>query len=183
MSYSIGEVHCMELSGEELEILLKIPKDIIVGDVKLEQLNVPDLSPFFMKYNLLSDDGQFLFLLEVEQSAKQALKISLHVQDDESKIGLLRIDYRGKHKNPEIVNEYVPNLIKPYAGKLFKYEEHHIHYHVQGYPQLVWAVPLTVDSFSIKEITEFSSLRRAVLEFAELVNLRTKIIIEERLFL
>lgn len=174
----------MNFSNEEANALLKMPKYIFDRNDKAEQIRVPSSSPFKMKYNVLSDDGTYQFLLEVNQSAKQSVKISLYVQEDEAKIGLLRIDYSGNHKNPEMANGYVPDFMRAYTGKWFKYQENHIHYHVQGYGPLEWAIPLTADNFPVKEIIGFSSLQQAVLEFLELINLRTKIVfIEERLFL
>ncbi|MDR0505426.1 MAG: hypothetical protein LBH32_01215 [Dysgonamonadaceae bacterium] len=53
------------------------------------------------------------------------MRISLHFQEDESKIGLLRVDYGAGHKNPEIANEFIPKNLTKYTG--VQINEPHIH--------------------------------------------------------
>jgi len=175
----------MDFSNKIANELLYLPKSIFINDKKEEciQVNTYEL-PINIKYNAFSDDGDYEFLIEIRQSAKHRVNITLHFQEDETKIGLLRIDYCGQHKNPELLNEYVPDYIRPYAGACFGYNEHHIHYHVQGYRTLAWAIPLQIDEFSVKKMVDFTSLRQALVAFSKKINLTTEIIlVEERLFL
>ena len=174
----------MDLSYAEAKALLELPKRIVINDERLEKIYIPaTAAPFNLRHYALSEDGEYSFLLDVSQSAKNNLKIALHFQEDDTRIGLLRIDYSGRHKNPEVINDNVPGFLRPYVGVLFDYEDHHIHYQVQGYPALAWAVPLVAEQFPVKQITNFRSLQEAVLSFAELTNLKTELVIEERLFL
>lgn len=102
--------------------------------------------------------------------------------DDETKIGLIRVDYSGQHKNPEIIKDNVPIMFHSYAGKYFNYNEHHIHYYVEGYKtSLDWALPLKVDRFPIKEIKNNSDILNAFYNFNKLINLQTIFNINEKL--
>ena len=137
--------------------------------------------PMNFRYELVSeDDDEFSFLWEVTQSTKNTLKISLHFQEDESKIGLLRVDYFGTHQNPFAAKDDLPNKFKPYIGKAFSYDEPHVHYHVEGYKPLVWAVPIEISEMTIIEITETDTCSKvvsAILDFAKIINLETKLTI------
>lgn len=174
----------MDFSNADANMLLSLPKNVVIDDEKKDHLAVCYGSGLLnLRYYLLSEDGEYSFLFEVEQSPKYNIKISLHFQEDEAKIGLLRIDYNGRHTNPAVINSNVPNFMHPYVGKRFAYDEHHIHYHVQGYKNLVWAVPLIADMFPVKQVTDFNSFQQSVLTFAQKINLKTALNFEERLFL
>jgi hypothetical protein len=121
-------------------------------------------------------DDEFSFLWTIKQSSKNTLRISLHYQEEDSKTGLLRIDYNGGHTNPQSINEYVPEKFYPYAG--VKLTKSHIHYHVQGYPVLAWAIPLEEDDFLVKEISENDfniTLAEIIKLFAKTINVETVI--------
>ncbi len=107
--------------------------------------------------------------------------MTLHHQEDQSNIGLLRVDYNGKHKNPETVTDKVPEFLHPYAGKWFDYHEHHIHYYVEGYPALAWAAPLKDVDFGQKSIHNPHDIVNAFYYFAEEINLVTRVTIHESL--
>lgn len=70
----------------------------------------------------------------------------------------------------------------PYINKHFTPKEHHIHYHVQTYESLAWAVPLSADDFEIKEIgmgADFAAdFDRTIRQFAKAINLQTKLTFE-----
>ena len=171
----------MNITVEQADYLLKLPKKILEGDDLLPQITINQKFPFQERFELLSEkDDEFSFLWEINQSAKNALKISLHIQENDSKVGLLRIDYNGGHVNPEIINEFVPKKFHQYAGKYFSNDEHHIHYHVSGYKTLAWAIPLVDDDFEIKTIAKNdfnTSLKEIILLFAKTVNIETVITI------
>lgn len=92
---------------------------------------------------------------------------------------MLRIDYNSGHKNPEVISEFLPEKFHPFAGKCFSNDEHHIHYHVQGYKSLAWAIPLANDEFEIKDLddgAEFNTtFARIIKSFAKIVNVETEI--------
>ena len=171
----------MNVTTEQADYLLKLPKKILKGNDLLASMTINQKFPFRERYELLSEkDDEFSFLWEINQSAKNTLKISLHVQENDSKIGLLRIDYHGGHTNPERMNEFVPEKFHQYAGKNFAGNEHHIHYHVQGYKSLAWAIPLVDDAFEIKTIeNEYfnTTLKEIIILFAKTVNIETVITI------
>ncbi|MDR0574805.1 MAG: hypothetical protein LBG96_12395 [Tannerella sp.] len=143
----------------------------------LSEITINQNFPFQERYELLSEtDDEFSFLWIIHQSAKGILQISLHFQENDSKTGLIRVDYNRGHKNPETVNSNVPEKFHPYVGKQFSNIEHNIHYHVQGYPSLAWAIPLTDDDFEIKSIDENDNNRsfaNAITSFAKTIHIET----------
>ena len=170
----------MKISNEQADYLLKLPKKIIIKEKIQEQITIDQVFPFNYRYELISEeDDEFSFLLEFQQSKKNRIRISFHHQDNDSKVGLLRIDYNSGHKNPEAINEFLPKKFHPYVGKIFSNNEHHIHYYVQGYRSLAWALPLTDDKFEIKEINERSDFNNIFTDiikiFAKTINIETRI--------
>lgn len=144
----------MNITNEYVDYLLKLPKKIVSknGDL-LTSITINQKFPFHERFDLLSaKDDEFSFLWEIKQGSKNTLQISLHFQEDDSKIGLLRIDYNRGHTNPQTINEYVPAKFHLHVGK--QLIQSHIHYYIQGYQPLAWAIPLFDDEFEIKEINE-----------------------------
>jgi hypothetical protein len=171
----------MNITKEQAEYLLKLPKKIVQKEELLSHLTIQQTFPFNERFELVSkNDDEFTFLWKIQQSAKNTFRISLHFQENDSKIGLLRIDFHGGHKNPEVINEFLPEKFHPYSGKEFSNSEHHIHYHVQGYKSLAWAIPLIDDDFDIKSIDgkDFNkTFADIILLFAKTINIETIITI------
>jgi 5-hydroxyisourate hydrolase-like protein (transthyretin family) len=170
----------MKITNEQAEYLLKLPKKIVQKDMLLDKLIIDQKFPFDARFELVSEkDDEFTFLWEIHQSKKNCIRVSFHQQENDSKTGLLRVDYNSGHKNPEVATEHVPEKFHPFVGKCFSIKEHHIHYHVQGYKSLVWAVPLSIDEFEIKELndsTDFNVTFANIIKlFAKTVNIETDI--------
>jgi hypothetical protein len=166
----------MNITNEQADYLLKLPKKIFDKEGNpLPQITINQKYPFYERFELLSEkDDEFSFFWQIKQSSKNTLQISLHFQEDDSKIGLLRIDYNGGHTNPQIINEYVPERFHLYAGK--QLAESHIHYYIHGYQSLAWAIPLKEDDFALKEISENNfntTLAEIIKLFAKTVNIET----------
>lgn len=176
----------MKITNEQAEYLLKLPKKVVINETLLDKLIIDQKFPFNSRYELVSEkDEEFTFLWEIQQSNKNSIRVSFHHQEDDSKTGLLRVDYNSGHKNPEDISESVPERFRPFAGKYFLNSEHHIHYHVQGYKSLAWAIPLSIDKFEIKELkdgAEFNSTFAKIIRmFAKTVNIETEISVNELL--
>lgn len=170
----------MKISNEQASYLLKLPKKIVEKEKLLDALTINQVFPFNQRYELVSEqDDEFTFLLEIQQSKKSTIRISFHHQENDSKTGLLRVDYNSGHKNPEDINEFLPAKFHPYAGKYFTNNEHHIHYHIQGYKSLAWAIPLSEDEFTIKEIKDDANFNDTfadiIKSFAKTINIETNI--------
>lgn len=170
----------MRVTNEQAEYLLKLPKKVVENGTLLDKLTIDQKFPFSARFELISEkDDEFTFLWEVQQSKKNSIRASLHYQENDSKTGLLRIDYNSGHKNPEVITEFLPGKFHAFAGKCFSSDEHHIHYHVQGYKPLSWAIPLNMDDFEIKELNhgpDFSSTFVDIIKlFAKTVNIETEI--------
>lgn len=175
----------MIISNEQAEYLIHLKKKILQNDNVVDILNIDQAFPMNFRYELVSeDDDEFSFLWEVTQSSKNTLKISLHFQEDESKIGLLRVDYYGTHQNPFSAKADLPEKFKPYVGKFFSYNECHVHYHVEGYKPLAWALPIADSEMDTKEISEDNINKQmisAILDFSKIINVETKITINSLL--
>lgn len=168
------------MTNEQAEYLLNLPKKIVGENGLLNNLTIEQTFPFNLRYELISEeDDEFTFLLEIRQSQKNTIRLNFHHQENDGKIGLLRVDYNSGHKNPEGINEFLPDKFHPFVGKHFANHEHHIHYHVQGYKTLAWALPLEVDDFKIKEISNNDDFNNTFVQiikaFAETINIETKL--------
>ncbi len=127
------------------------------------------------RYTLYAEqEPDYSFLPDIRRSSKRALKITLHFQEDDSKTGLLRIDYHEQHRNPLEIKNSSPDRFKPYAGKWFDYREHHLHYYVEGYTPLAWAIPLVNDDFPLKTIRAVSDIFSVIQAFSRRINLKTE---------
>lgn len=171
----------MIISNEQSEYLIQLKKKVLQNDVALEQLTINQEFPMHLRFELISEeDDDFSFLWEITQSAKNAIRISLHFQEDESKIGLFRVDYNSGHRNPETASNKLPQRFLPFVGKWFSNEESHVHYHVEGYKPLAWAVPIEDSEMTTKEIADTNTnekLSSAIQEFAKIINLETELTI------
>jgi len=118
-------------------------------------------------------DNSYTFLYDINQSPKVNLKLNLYLMDNETKIGLLRIDFNGQHQNPEEVIGDLPKDLLPFAGKLFDYNEPHIHCHVDGYKQMAWAKPVK-GNFPVSDITSQDDIISAFYAFNTMIALETR---------
>lgn len=162
-------------TSEQAQLLLQMPKKVEQNGHLVDSLTFTQPFPFTLRFTLISpDDSDYVFLYDITQSTKNHFKLTLYLMEDESRIGLLRVDFNGQHKNPETLTEKVPEIFHPYVGKFFDYHEHHIHYFVEGYKTpLDWAVPLASDSFPVKSITNPNDISEAFLQFNNIINLQT----------
>ena len=163
------------ITAAQAQTLLDLPKHIVEEEKYLDRKNYAPKLPIDDRIYMASKtDDEFTFFLDIWQRSKQQIKITLYFQEDDSSIGLLRVDFNGRHKNPEIENENVPDIFKPYAGKLL--EESHIHYFVDGYKTLNWAIPLEIDdSFPVKNFTDSSQIGSIIQAFGKKINLKTQL--------
>lgn len=152
-------------SNELAQKLIKLPKTI-VGSPPSISLSVEKNR--FVLNNPTEPEYEFLF--EISSHRKITFKISLHHQENNSKEGLLRVDYKGGHKNPESTTVFVPDFFKPYVGHFF-INEPHIHIYVEGFKDLAWAVPLTAYNFPVLDISNNTDFSTAISAFAKEINI------------
>jgi len=119
------------------------------------------------------DDLDQNLLVNIKESEKKSLKISLHHQDNSTQNGLLRVDFNGRHFNPVEITETVPETFRPFAGQWLDGYAGHIHYVVNGYKPLAWAIPLEVDDFAVKELNGWEDYTRTLNAFFQKINLKT----------
>lgn len=116
------------------------------------------------------DEPGYEFLFEIISHRKITFKISLHHQENNTKEGLIRIDYKGGHKNPESITDFVPEIAKPYIGYFFV-NEPHIHIYAEGFKDLAWAVPLSAYNFPVLNIESSEDFGNAIKAFAKEINI------------
>ncbi|MFC5412758.1 DUF6978 family protein [Larkinella bovis] len=155
----------MLLTQSQADYLLALPKE-----VKNEGKMI-DLSENKIVLDLVSpEDDEWKFSFHIFSSTKISFRINLHHQEARSKTGLLRIDFGGRHCNPVEVNHFVPNIAAPFAGKWI--EKPHIHFFVESYSPLAWAIPLTeYKAFPVLVVNNKDDLLRAVLAFSDKINI------------
>ncbi len=96
-------------TNEKARYLIELPKKVVENEMYKNSISIQQEFPFFEKFYLKSEnDNEFDFLLEIRQNKKYSLKLTLHCQEDEQEIGLVRIDYNGKHKNPDKILTTLP---------------------------------------------------------------------------
>jgi hypothetical protein len=140
------------MTVELAEYLLGLDKYIVQNGEISNSYFMEILYPMNFRLTLSAPDDydQNLFI-DIKESEKKTLKISLHHQDISTQNGLLRVDFNGRHLNPVDVIPTVPEIFKPFAGKWLDDYEGHIHYVVNGYKPLAWAIPLELDDFPVKK--------------------------------
>ena len=164
------------MNVELANYLLGLEKYIIEKDKYVEKKYIQIESPVQLRFVLgAKEDTDQNFLVDIKESPKKALKISFHHQDDTTQNGILRVDYYSRHKNPETILDTVPEHFKPFAGIYLDNYPGHIHYIVDGYAPLQWAIPLEVDKFPVKDITNVGDITEALKAFFEKINLKTKL--------
>lgn len=169
------------MEKECIDKLLAIEKKILDNDDNFLDSYVIDMEPALrLRIGLGSEyDGNLRFELNITQSRKFQIRINLHLLDDDSKIGLSRLDYNSSHRNPASFTDDTPMELRKYAGKWFA-NESHIHYAVNGFSDLAWAAPLSEIDFPVKDINKenlYGTFGKAIQSFAGYLNIRTKIII------
>jgi len=156
--------------------LLGLEKHIIENDNFLDKKQIDIIGTVKMRFVLGSkEDPDQSFLIDIKESDKKALKITFHHQDDTTQNGLLRVDYHSRHKNPVEIVDTVPEHFKPFAGIFLDDYPGHIHYIVDGYSPLVWAIPLEFDDFPVKDIKNDGDISLVLTAFFERINLITEI--------
>ncbi|MFN8306988.1 MAG: hypothetical protein U0T79_09455 [Ferruginibacter sp.] len=165
------------ITSQQAQYLLDLPKHIIEDDSYIDRKSLsPNLPIDERIYMASKSDTDFTFFLDIWQSTKQQIKLTLHFQEEDSSIALLRVDFNGRHQNPQTLNANVPNIFHPYVGIML--ETSHIHYFVESYKPLAWAIPLEIDdSFAVKEFSDTSQVGSIIQAFARKINLRTQLMI------
>lgn len=154
-------------SNELAQKLIKLPKNIVGGTTTIS------LSDEKSRFTLTNPgEPEYEFLFEITSNRKITFKVSLHHQENNSREGLMRVDYKGGHKNPENITNLLPEVVKPYVGYFFV-NEPHIHLYVEGFKELAWAVPLTAYNFPVLYINDTTDFSNAISAFAKEINIVT----------
>jgi len=158
------------------DYLIGIDKYIIEDGERKKSFSMNTNFPMDIRLTLLvPEDLDQNLMVNIKESTKKPLKISFHHQDEDTKNGLLRVDYGSRHLNPIHVTASVPDIFKPFSGLWLDGYPGHIHYVVDGYKPLAWAIPLEFDAFPVKRLTERSDYMQTLNAFFDKINLKTKV--------
>lgn len=165
---------------EKAQEMINCEKFVVINGESKGRLSLDQTYPMNMRIELATFDGDISFIWDIKQSTKNSIRLSLHCMDEDSKLGLIRVDYNAGHINPKTANATLPDCFKPYIAKKFADDEHHVHYHVPDYRQLAWALPIEESPLKAKSVSSENSdsdIRNAIYSFAEVINLKTTILI------
>jgi hypothetical protein len=164
------------MTVELAEYLIGLDKYIVQNGEIAKTFSIEILYPMSFRLTLSApDDLDQNLLLDIKESEKKTLKISLHHQDNSTQNGLLRIDFNGRHLNPVDITPTVPEIFRPFAGQWLDEYEGHIHYVVEGYKPLAWAIPLELDDFPVKKLNGREDYIRTLNAFFQKINVKTVI--------
>lgn len=164
------------MTVELAQYLIDLDKYILKDGEKVDSFTIDIHYPVNLRLTLTApDDLDQSLLIDIKESEKKSLKLTLHHQDNSTQNGLLRIDYNGRHRNPFEITDSVPERFKPFAGLWLDDFQGHIHYVVDGFKPLSWAIPLEVDDYPINELNGREGYGDAFNAFFKKINLRTKI--------
>lgn len=164
------------MTVELADYLIGLDKKIVKNDEMVNSFQLEIKFPLKLRLFLSSpDDLDQNLLIDIKESEKKTLKISLHHQDNGTQNGLLRVDYNARHLNPAEINVNVPEKFKPFAGQWLDNYPGHIHYVVDGYKPLAWAIPLETDNYLVKELKKREDYAETLDAFFKKINLKTKI--------
>ena len=163
-------------TNEEAEALIKVEK-------KLEDPSqILDLGRQKNRINLRAPkEPDYKFFVEITSNQRIQFKISLHHQESYSNVGLVRLDIKGRHKNPERANVNLPHKFKPYIGKFFEKNEPHIHFYVEGAKPLAWAVPLNDLKIPTQNVDSMSDFNDIIRDFNNIINVVSSLEIQPTL--
>lgn len=164
------------LTNDEAKYLLGLEKLLIDSDQIIDLKNKKNRLKLYSP-----EDTDYKFWLEITSNSKIILKTSIHHLESNTFIGLLRVDFRGRHQNPIEINDILPEELKEFAGKWFDIDEPHMHVYVEGYKPLVWALPLENTSLKDSKINELGDLIDIILNFAKEINLKSRLEIQQAL--
>lgn len=164
------------MNVELAEYLIGLDKYIVYNGEMADTFFMDIHYPMSFRLTLSSpDDLDQTLLLDIKESEKKSLKISLHHQDNNTQNGLLRVDFNGRHLNPVDITPTVPEIFHRFAGQWLDNYSGHIHYVVNGYKPLAWAIPLELDEFPVKALNGREDYTQTLTAFFQKVNLKTAI--------
>jgi hypothetical protein len=168
------------MTYEEALRLVRLPKWVVdENGNKVETLTLEQKYPMQFRLHLLSEADYFReYMLDVKQSAKLGIRLNFQLMD-KANWGLARLDYNSNHKNPDEFTDKVPEVFHSHVGEFFV-QKSHLHYHVEDFPPLAWALPLEeteIEKKQVENVTMANDFIDAFNSFAAYLNIQTAITI------
>ena len=99
------------MTVELAEYLIGLDKYIVQNSEIVKTFLMDIQFPMSFRLTLSTpDDLDQNLLIDIKESDKKSVKISLHHQDNSTQNGLLRIDYNGRHLNPVDIISTLPEI-------------------------------------------------------------------------
>lgn len=171
------------MNFEELNVMLRAPKIILSEDNQaINDMTIDASFPIKrLRYTLglLETVNNTRLMWQINQSEKMQIRLSLHIQQEETNIGLIRLDYNAGHRNPTEISPNLPAVFHDYAGFDFANCPAHVHFHTENTPRdLVWALPIDECDIDIKDFDgRQPNVRGVIQSFAKYINLTTQLAI------
>ena len=168
------------LTFEEALRLINLPKWVVDEEGnKIQRLSLDQKFPMQTRLTLLSDEDIVReYLVDVKQSEKMGIRLNFQLMDSLN-WGLARLDYNNNHVNPEELTDKVPEIFHSHIGEFFN-QKSHLHYHVEGFNPLAWALPLEETAISQKTVSTLTmqtDFIEAFYSFMAYLNVQTEITI------
>ena len=165
---------------EEALRLIHLPKWVVDEDGnKIHELSLEQMYPMQFRLHLVSDDDIVReYLVDVKQSNKMGIRLNFQLMDSVN-WGLARLDYNSNHKNPDELTDKVPEMFHKHVSEYFN-QKSHLHYHVEDFPSLAWALPLEETEIKQKVVENATMLNDFIevfYSFISYLNIQTKITI------
>lgn len=170
------------MTYEEALALIKMPKWLYENGALLNSKSIQQVYPMTFRLEMSSKDMKKKFLLDVKQSKKFGIRLNFQMMDD-TNLGISRLDYNSNHQNPETLTKEVPVIFHTHVGEFF-INRSHLHFQIEGYPNLVWALPLEETEIDVKEVTVDNMPSDFILAFESFIkylNVQTQIAINPML--
>ena len=160
--------------------LIHLPKWVVDSEgKKVQTLSLDQKFPMQVRLYLVSEKEIVReYLVDVKQSEKMGIRLNFQLMDEEN-WGLARLDYNSNHKNPGELTNKVPEVFHSHVGEIFE-RKSHLHYHVEDFSPLAWALPLDeteIDTKEVKSATMLNDFINAFNSFMTYLNVQTVITI------
>lgn len=169
------------MTFDEVQDLLAKPKKLVTEEgYLLDMYCLDQKQPMAIELKLTDvETKKFLFRLSIKQSSKIGYKITFHLMNSNGNIPLSRLDINGSHFNPREITAKVPDFLKVHVGE--RILSSHLHYAVEGYDNLAWALSLKdVNDSRLKDVESSSKtittdIAKALTGYFTYLNVLTKL--------
>lgn len=164
-----------EYSEYEINQLIKVSKKL---DTPNQLIDLKEKKNKVILHSVFNQKHKFM--LEITSGLKFHGKASIHSLELKHREGLIRLDFKGRHTNPDNIDENVPKELIKYKSKVFNLDEPHLHVYVKGYG-IRWAIPIQETQFKDCVFSKKDDLGYILSKFAKELNISDELNIQTSL--